>query len=82
MTYVELIRTYNQADVALIRSLLQSEEILHYVHGERFSLLRPFLQPARIMVAEDRIEEARELISQIRPNIVPLAGIHRTDSAE
>ena len=82
MTYVELIRTYNQADVALIQSILESAEILHYVHGERFSMLRPFLQPARIMVAEDRIEEALELIPQIRPSIVPLAGIHRTEPSE
>ena len=82
MTYVELIRTYNQADVALIQSMLDAAEILHYVHGEQFSVLRPFLQPARIMVAEDRLEEARELVSQIRPSIVPLAGIHRTDTPE
>ena len=82
MTYVELNRTYNQADVALIQSILESAEILHYVHGERFSMLRPFLQPARIMVAEDRIEKALELISQIRPSIVPLAGIHRTEPSE
>ena len=82
MTYVELIQTYNQGDVGLIRSILESAEILHYVHGEQFSLLRPFLQPARIMVAEDRLEEAQELISRMRPNIVPLAGIHRSDSPE
>ena len=81
MTYVELIRTYNPADVGLIQSILESADILHYVHGERFSTLRPLLQPARIMVAEDRLEEAEELISQIHPVIVPLAGTDRTESS-
>lgn len=63
MKYELLIETSNPADVALIKSLLDSEGILYFVHGEAFSAVRPLVEPARIMVAEDRLEEAQDLIA-------------------
>jgi len=66
MDYALLVETSNPADVALIKSLLESEEIVYFVHGEAFSAVRPMVEPVRILVAEDRLDEARELIGSLR----------------
>jgi SAM-dependent methyltransferase len=64
--YKLLIETSNPADISLIRHLLDTEEILYFVHGEAFSAVWPTVEPVRFMVAEDRIEEAERLIGQLQ----------------
>ena len=73
MKYELLIETSNPADVALIKSLLDSEGILYFVHGEAFSAVRPLVEPVRILVAEDRFEEAQDLIGGLRLAYGPTA---------
>ena len=73
MGYKLLIETSNQADVALIKSLLDSEGILYFVRGEAFSAVRPLVEPVRILVAEDRLEEARDLVGGLRLAYGPTA---------
>jgi len=77
MTYELLIETSNPADIALIKSLLDSEGILYFVHGEAFSAVRPLVEPVRILVAEDRIEEAQDLIRGLRLSYGPITSTPR-----
>jgi len=74
MKYELLIETSNPADVALIKSLLDSAGILYFVHGEAFSAVRPLVEPVRIMVAGDCLEEAWDLIGGLRLAYGPIAS--------
>jgi len=79
MTYELLIETSNPADVALIKSLLDSEGILYFVHGEAFSAVRPLVEPVRFLVAGDRLDEAKDLIAGLRLAYGPMSAPPRED---
>jgi len=79
MAYELLIETSNPADIALIKSLLDSEGILYFVHGEAFSAVRPLVEPVRFMVAADRLTEAKELIGGLRLAYGPMAAPTKED---
>jgi hypothetical protein len=66
VNYKLLIETSNPADIALIKSLLDAEDILYFVQGEAFNTVRLLVEPVRFMVAADRLEEAEELIGAFR----------------
>jgi hypothetical protein len=40
--------TYNPADVALIKSLLDAENITYYFNAEHFMYVQPLAQPVRL----------------------------------
>jgi hypothetical protein len=65
MEYKELISTHNPADIAMIHSLLETEQIQYYVNGENFNQWQPMVQPARFMVSEEQYSEALDLIQQL-----------------
>ena len=69
----ELVSTFNQGDIAIIKSLLESEGIYFLAHGEHFNLIRPFIQPVRFMVSEDELERAQALIEDISLTRTPLS---------
>jgi hypothetical protein len=68
--YEEILYTNNAADIAIIKSLFDSEGIVYYFLGEHFAF------PVRLMVNKDQVEEARELLKDL--NTSPLEN----DSAE
>ncbi len=74
MEYKLLIETSNPADIALIKSLLDAEDILYFVHGDAFNAVRPMVEPVRFMVAEDRLEDAENLIGGLRLSYGPIAS--------
>ena len=82
MDYKLLIETFNPADIALIKSLLDAEDILYFVHGEAFSTIRPMVEPVRFMVAKDRLEEAEELIGGLHLSYGPIASTTKRDPSE
>ena len=61
--FVELLTTFNTADIAFLKSLLDSEGIAYYFHGENFSRIDPMIQPARLMVRREELAQARELLA-------------------
>ena len=63
--FEEVISTYNQGDIATIRSLLDNAEIDYFISGEMFNLLGPLIQPARLKVRKDQAERARELLATL-----------------
>jgi hypothetical protein len=81
MDYKLLIETSNPADIALIKSLLDTEDILYFAQGEAFSTVRLLGEPVRFMVAEDRLEETEGLIEGLRLSHGPI-GSPRWGSGE
>lgn len=63
--YEEILGTHNPADIALIKSLLDAEDLTYYFHGEHFIYMRPMADPARLMVRKDQAATARELLSEL-----------------
>jgi hypothetical protein len=73
MEMKELVVTYNLADIALIKSLLDSEGIPYLAHGENFHSIRPLVEPVRFLVAEGDLNRARPLIESLRLSFGPFA---------
>ncbi len=60
--YVEIMGTFNPADVALIKSILDSENINYYFTSEHFMYVQPLAQPVKLMVKTDEAEKTREIL--------------------
>ncbi len=63
--YVEVMGTYNPADIALIRSILDAENITYYFNAEHFIYVRPLAEPVRLMVKKDEAEKAKEVLKDL-----------------
>ena len=66
MELKELVATSSLADIALIKSLFDSEGISYLAQGEHFHLVRPLIEPVRFLVAERDLDRAKLLIGSIR----------------
>lgn len=67
MDFALLIETANPTEIALIKSLLDAEDILYFVQGDAFSAVRLMAEPVRFLVAEDRLREAEALLERLHP---------------
>ena len=67
--YKEVLATYNPADVAFLKSLLESEGIQYFFKGENFMYVRPLADPVRLMVRTDQVDEALELLKNVELSI-------------
>ena len=65
MDYKELLRTFNQGDIALIKSILEAEKIEYYLKGENFNLVRPLAVAPIFMVRADQLDTAKEVIGEL-----------------
>lgn len=77
--YEEVMGTYNPADVAFIKSLLDSENITYYFNVEHFMYIRPLVEPTRLMVKKDEVEIARTLLKDIK---LAITGINLKNDNE
>jgi hypothetical protein len=68
--YAEILFTYNPADVAMIKSLLDAEDITYYFNAEQFMYVRPLAEPARLMVKKDEAEKAKEILHDLELSIL------------
>ncbi len=58
---VEVLGTYNQVDLAIIKSVLDSEKIEYYLFDEGFSALQRVV-PMRLMVKKQDLEKVNVII--------------------
>ena len=66
--FVVVHRTNNQAELALIKFLLQDADISYFIGNENFSTLYGAADGFTLMdikVAEDKAEEAKELLKDL-----------------
>ena len=73
--YKYILTTMNQADIALIQSILDGEKIDYFIFGQNFLTVDPMIQGAKLYVYETQYDTARELINQLDLHI--LGGINR-----
>jgi hypothetical protein len=59
LEFEEILISLSSSDVAMIKSLLDSEGITYYFRGESSYSFAP---PTRLMVQKDRAVEAREIL--------------------
>ncbi len=57
--FEEILISLSASDIAMIKSLLDSEGIIYYFRGESTLFYAP---PTRLMVQKDRAAEAREIL--------------------
>ena len=69
---VELTSTFNQADIAMIKSLLTRFNIQYFIFDEYFNLVRPMVQPVRFLVQRSDLKEAKKVLKEM--NIRYLGG--------
>ncbi|MCH7674729.1 DUF2007 domain-containing protein [candidate division KSB1 bacterium] len=63
--YVQVLATHNAADISFIKSILDGEEVDYFLKGELFNQLEPPVQPAILMVREDQVETANDLLKDL-----------------
>ena len=68
--YTEVLATYNPADIAFMKSLLDAEEIQYFFKGEHFMYVRPLADPVRLMVRTDQVEAARGLLRDVSLSVL------------
>jgi hypothetical protein len=66
LTYEELLSTFNQGDIALIKSILDDGHIDYYFTGEMFNVMDPLIQPAVLHVKTSHLARAREMLGGMR----------------
>ncbi len=63
--YTEILRTSNPSDIALIKSILDSEGIIYYFQGEHANNVLPPVLPARLRVNRDQETDAVEILKDL-----------------
>ena len=63
--YEEVLFTYNPADIAMIKSILDAEGITYFVKGEHFTYVSPLADPVRLMVKKEQVVEAKSLLKEL-----------------
>jgi hypothetical protein len=74
--YKEVLATFNPMDIALIKSILDAEEITYFFQGISFL---PFALPARLMVKIDQVEHAVEILQDLK---LSFSGINVSEDTE
>lgn len=64
--YKVVLTTFKPGDIAMIKSLLDSEGITYFFQGENFTYLDPLVVPARLMVKKDEVEKAKEILKDFK----------------
>ncbi len=67
--YKAVLETYNPGDVALIKSVLDAEEITYYFLGEYSSPYMYNAIPLRLMICEDQVENALTLLKDLNLSV-------------
>lgn len=60
-----VLSTFNNGDIAFIKSVLDKEGIRYYFQGENFHYIRPAVEPAILLVEAGRIEDVRDLLRDL-----------------
>ena len=71
--YKEVLATYNPADIAFLKSILDSEGISYFFKGEHFMYVRPLADPVRLMVRTDQFEKAVDLLKDVELSITGIS---------
>lgn len=65
LKYIQLLSSFNQADISIIKSILDNSSIDYYFTGENFLSVDSLIQPAKLFIIENKLEEAGELLKEL-----------------
>jgi len=65
LTQEVILSTYNPADVAAIKAVLEDADISFHFEGDIPTTSNTYIEPARLFVNPEQLEEARELIDDL-----------------
>jgi len=68
-----IMSTYNPADVAAIKAVLEDADISYHFEGDIPTTSNTYLEPAKLFVGPEDAEEARELIDDLDLSYMSLA---------
>jgi len=81
--YDEIVTTFNPAEIALMKSLLDGENITYFFHGENFVQMTALAVPAKLMVKKDQAETARELLKDLKLSLLSEGnGVDASDEGD
>ena len=64
--FVEILATFNQGDIAFIKSIFEANNIIYFIEGENFLQVRPLAEPAKIKVDSTQMEDAKALLKDFK----------------
>ena len=66
----EVYRTFNPADIAFIKSILEENDVVYYINNENVPFVGglAFAEPMRVMVEGDKFEAVQELLKDFQGN--------------
>ncbi|TAK10194.1 MAG: hypothetical protein EPO39_00610 [Candidatus Manganitrophaceae bacterium] len=76
-----VLTTYNPADAAIIRPILDGKGIPYDIQGENFMHIRPPVEPARRRVDHDSVETVQALLKELNLLFTGLS-LNKTKEAE
>ena len=62
VTFIPVLSTYNLGDIALLRSILDDQDIEYFLQGENTSYIRGYMDPTILMIKDDQVETTKELV--------------------
>jgi hypothetical protein len=71
-SFKEILFSFNPGDIAFIKSVLDAEGITYYFHGEHFNSMRPLALPARLMVIDNHVERAKDILKDAKLSIMAI----------
>jgi hypothetical protein len=72
--YKEILSTYNQGDIALIKSILDGAGIDYYFRTEFFNQMEPLIQPAMLVVRKNQIQIVQDLLKDLNLTFLGVGG--------
>ena len=63
--FVQVFSTYNQGEIAFIKSVLDGEDITYFFQGESSTMLIAAGAYARLLVKAEEAERAREILKDL-----------------
>lgn len=73
--YVQVLSTYNAADITIIRSILDGTDITYFFQGEGFNDVYPLIQPATLFVLRSQEKAVRELLKDVQMRFLGVSGL-------
>ncbi len=77
--FEKILTLFNVGDIAVIRSVFDSEKIEYVFDGENFNLVDPMVQPARLFVKASQAQRAKELLKQMTLHYWSVSPRHGTE---